>query len=474
MSRSLLKNTSIYGIGAVMNKALGFLLIPLYTRFLTVGEYGILALLNLTLQLLTFLFLMGVSTAAMRDYYEPGADDAARRRVYGNALLLLLLLPVLGAGALLLGGGPVAGAVLPALPPLLLGLVVLLALFSPVISLLNGLLRVQRRPRAFVAFQLGFFLLQTVLIVLAVGPLGYGLRGQLGARIAAYAVFWGLAVLLVARHADLRFDRATMRRLLVFGLPLIPFFVFAWLQSSAGRFLLERAATLEAVGVFALAAQFSGLLVLLGNATDNALLPHFYETAGRPDSARPLGTLVVKFVAGFGLLALYTTAAAEPLVLLVADPAYHEAIHYIPLLTLAGWLLVAAKPFTWSLTWAKRTGTLSFVRFTTLLVTLALLAVLLWGLGWGVRGVVAATLGANAALVVGGYLASRRAVPLEFEPRAAALVCTIVVAGAGALHLLRDDRITLGGTLAKLAVLAVATLTVARLANLRLPRIALA
>ena len=42
--RTLLGNTLIYGLGNYGVKIIGFLLIPLYTRYLTPSDYGIIAL----------------------------------------------------------------------------------------------------------------------------------------------------------------------------------------------------------------------------------------------------------------------------------------------------------------------------------------------------------------------------------------------------------------------------------------------
>ena len=69
-----------FGLGMVLVKSLGFLLIPIYTRFLSVADYGALALLVITLQLLSFIFLFGISTASMRYYFDHDADPSSRRR----------------------------------------------------------------------------------------------------------------------------------------------------------------------------------------------------------------------------------------------------------------------------------------------------------------------------------------------------------------------------------------------------------
>ena len=46
--KKLLRHTSVYGLGNILNKAVGFLLIPFYTHYLTTADYGTLELLDLS------------------------------------------------------------------------------------------------------------------------------------------------------------------------------------------------------------------------------------------------------------------------------------------------------------------------------------------------------------------------------------------------------------------------------------------
>lgn len=43
----LAKGTLIYGLGGVLNRFIGFLLLPLFTSYLTPAEYGIAAILDM-------------------------------------------------------------------------------------------------------------------------------------------------------------------------------------------------------------------------------------------------------------------------------------------------------------------------------------------------------------------------------------------------------------------------------------------
>ncbi|MDH3591366.1 MAG: oligosaccharide flippase family protein, partial [Planctomycetota bacterium] len=357
MTAPLVKRSLVYGVGAAFQRGLGLLLLPLYAHFLTLREYGALALLNLLYQLCNRVLLMGVDAAAMRHYFEPGVD---RRRLYGAAFAWTVLCVPLGAFVL----APVALVAGDVLLPSLGGsrlclLVVAAALFVPVINLRIDLFRAQERARAFVTFQAVFLTGQAVAIAVGVAGLRAGLAGQLWGRLAANAAFWIVAAVSLHRFGGWAADRGWWKRLLGFGLPLVPFFLFAWANRAAGRFFLEHFASLESVGLYALAAQFSGVLLMAGNAADRAIVPHFYRLAKDPAQTAGLRSLAERYTASLAVAGLAGAAVAEPVALLLTPSPYHAGAAWIAPLTAGTWLFLLFKPFQWSLTEAGRTRRLS-------------------------------------------------------------------------------------------------------------------
>ena len=60
------KNTAIYGVGNILIKLAAFVLIPVYTRYLSHKEVGILALVEMFEVMLTPFFIMGLGPALFR------------------------------------------------------------------------------------------------------------------------------------------------------------------------------------------------------------------------------------------------------------------------------------------------------------------------------------------------------------------------------------------------------------------------
>ena len=84
--KKLTKHTSIYSLGNILSKAVGFFLIPFYTHYLTPADYGTLELLDLSTALVGLLLNMWMNASVVRYYYEYD-DEKNRNEVVSTALI---------------------------------------------------------------------------------------------------------------------------------------------------------------------------------------------------------------------------------------------------------------------------------------------------------------------------------------------------------------------------------------------------
>ena len=67
---SLFRNVVIYGMGDAATSVVSLLLLPIFTKFLTPADYGVITML-LTIEAVTkVMFRWGVDTAFMRLFYD--------------------------------------------------------------------------------------------------------------------------------------------------------------------------------------------------------------------------------------------------------------------------------------------------------------------------------------------------------------------------------------------------------------------
>src|SRR4051812_46439862 len=84
-SGTLFKHSTIYALGTLSRQLASFLMLPVYTNYLTPADYGVVGLLSFTLALLEPLLGARLSEAMPKFYYDQ-ADPNKREAVVTTAL----------------------------------------------------------------------------------------------------------------------------------------------------------------------------------------------------------------------------------------------------------------------------------------------------------------------------------------------------------------------------------------------------
>jgi len=87
--KEVASHTLVYGLGSAAQTLLGFVLIPLYTRYYTPEMYGVFTLVTLVGTVAGAVFCLGAASALGRSYYDYESPDD-RSRVVGTALAIAL------------------------------------------------------------------------------------------------------------------------------------------------------------------------------------------------------------------------------------------------------------------------------------------------------------------------------------------------------------------------------------------------
>ena len=87
---ALFRNLAIYGLGDAATSIVGFLLLPVYTRFLTPTDYGVIGLLLTVEVVAKIVFRWGVDASFMRLYFD--RDDGGGRQLLASTIFWFLVI----------------------------------------------------------------------------------------------------------------------------------------------------------------------------------------------------------------------------------------------------------------------------------------------------------------------------------------------------------------------------------------------
>src|SRR6476469_2204242 len=94
--QSLGGQTLVYTLGIIIGKVASFIMLPVYTRYLTPADYGILELLSMTIEVIGMITGIGLVTGVFK-FYCAEDDRLEKNTIMSTAALGVLALAVLTA-----------------------------------------------------------------------------------------------------------------------------------------------------------------------------------------------------------------------------------------------------------------------------------------------------------------------------------------------------------------------------------------
>ena len=323
----LLGNTLVFALGGLAIKAVSLVLMPLYTTALTAGEYGTAELLNSAIEIVLPLLSLGVVEALYRFSID---DDVPKDELFAGSLVVL-------------GGGVVCAGVACALGRVLWNmehagsffvLFCSVCVFKATTQLARGLGHVRR----FVAYGLINALAMVVSTYLLLVRAHLGVEGYLWSFTIGYLVGGLVAFLGSAEYrllAPFRFDRALLRRMLVYSLPLVPNLLSWWLVSVSGRYVVLWGSGLAAAGLFTAASKMPSLINIVASVFQQAWQYSTAREIDSPDRGAFFGVVMRGYSLATLTVAGLVIALNRPISRVMLQAEFAEGWRYVPLLMLA-------------------------------------------------------------------------------------------------------------------------------------------
>jgi O-antigen/teichoic acid export membrane protein len=409
----------------MVNSAFGLVLVPIYSRYLRAGEFGVLSLLTVTLTLVTIVLKFGLNHAFFRHYYETD-DPAHRRKIVGSTLIFLLVSSAV-ATALLWTIAPQISAVVfrsDGSRADLIQLVFLISFFEVITLIPDSILRAKFKSARYSALNITAFLFQLLLIAYLVIGVGASVRNVLIGRLAGAAFEALLFYAMVRRDLSLSFSTTELRSMLAFGTPLIFGQISFQLFMMIDRFFLERYATERELGAYSMANTLVSVVTILVTVPFSQVWTVMRFSVMKEEGAEEYYSRVLTYILLVSMFfALGVSAVAGDGLLLFALRSYWPAAAIIPLLAMAAVLDSASRVLNIGTTLKKRTIFAPLVIFAALIVNVALNFVLIPK--YGIAGATVSTLLSYIVFCALRYWSSNLFFKVRYEWSRVFTICAV-------------------------------------------------
>jgi O-antigen/teichoic acid export membrane protein len=320
------KNALLYSIGTIAIRSASFLLIPIYTYSLSVADYGLLAVLLQTAQILIIFVSLGSRTALVR-FAKESDQKGELGLLIGTSVFINLLGAALATaicGALLL---PLFRDILHT--EHVLRYVVLTCSAAATNCLAFHLMAYYRAEQKGVKVTMANLCAAGVL-VLATGVfvrlMHLGIDGALIAQTVSYGLLSIFFLIDIASKVRLGVSLHLTLSLIRFGLPLIFVMGGVLVTQTSALYFLSHFSGLAQVGVYSLGLKLAAIVeMILILPFEMAYEPFVYGQIGNPGLWRTISRLLTYLMLAFTFLACGIVFIARDVLPLIAPPAFSAA-----------------------------------------------------------------------------------------------------------------------------------------------------
>lgn len=328
--KRLLSNTAILGVGTFASKVLVFLLMPLYTAFLSTEQFGVADLITQTANLIIPLASVGICDGLFRFALDSERDD--RKRVFTVSMTVLtvgaLLLGLVSFGSYTFGGS--LGQYVP-----MVALYVIGANFHSAVA---HYLRAEGKTalfaiQGFVNTALTILLNVLFLVVWHMGSTGYVLSVVVADLLITVWLFVGCRLWRDFRPCF--FDRKTCCELLKFSIPYIPTTMLWWITSVSDRYVVTLFCGVDMQGLYAASSKIPTLILLVSGVFIEAWQFSTVKDAKPEERTEFFCAVFRNYMSIMFMAASVLMIGSQLLTKILMAEAYYSSWQFVPILVLA-------------------------------------------------------------------------------------------------------------------------------------------
>lgn len=322
-------------IGETVPKIISILLLPVYTRYFSPEDYGIMSYIDSLIIFVLIFSILSLNSYVLRNYFEQ-KDITEQKKLVGNIFLFISIYNVLTFfffSFLLYGLLEILDSNINFLPLVFLALIANFFETFSVIPLV--LLRINEKAKQFIFYSLSKTVLQILLTLLFVILLDYGIDGKYYSLILANSIFAVIYIKMMLQESILNFNLKQINSALKFSLPLVPGAIAFIILDISDRIILEKYVTLQELGLYSIAYILGFGLNVIINGSYRAFEPVLFKSFSHQNFSEIFIKTKDNFFALVFLAALFFILFSQEILRIVATDSYFSASYIVPIIVLA-------------------------------------------------------------------------------------------------------------------------------------------
>lgn len=335
--KKVLENSFLYIFSSLLIQAIGFILLPIYTLFLTPQDYGITNLVNGFIQVATFIVAFSLYSAAIRFYADYKDDKERLKTFYGTITTFVLISGIIFFCLAMILREVIASWFFEGISFYPIIFITFLNLtFVSLRTMHQSILQGMQEGKKLTVINLTVLGITILLNLFFIAVLKLGAVGFLIAQLIVNIGYLIFMIIDLKKHDLFAFniDFKILREALKYAVPLMPHNLSTHIASFTSRIFINMNGTLVSVGLYSIAMQFGALIDTVQVAVNKAFQPWFYEMMNNnnAESRKEVVNLSNALLIFYSLIYMGIGLFSQEVVILMINKRYLISWTVIPIL----------------------------------------------------------------------------------------------------------------------------------------------
>jgi O-antigen/teichoic acid export membrane protein len=331
----LIKDSATYGLGAVLERLVGFLLIPLYTRYLVPADYGVLGMLAIISMMFEVFAFLGMRSSVFREF-SLKTDAETRRRVVTNGLITVTVLGFALAALTAAFSGYISHFLLGSSEyARMVSATGLSSAFAAIFTIPLMVLQADRKAKTVSLLNLGKLLATASITIVLVVVLQWGVWGVVISALATNVLFALPLAGAILRQFGFEWNRAIWNSMMAYGMPFVPFRLQSVAIGIFADYSVRLTLGLHEAGLYNVAGRFALPLAFVVTAVNTAWWPYKFKVfREEQDPEQVFRSVTTYYFASMYILWVFVALWGPEILRLMTPREYHDAASIVPVLAL--------------------------------------------------------------------------------------------------------------------------------------------
>jgi O-antigen/teichoic acid export membrane protein len=427
--KSIGKESTIYSLSNILTRAIGFLLIPLYTKFLTPDQYGIISVVTSLISFISIFYNFGMSSTWSRFFFDFKDHSHEQKTFLGNIILFIITVGIISSVIFSFFGKNIFEYFAPGIDfyPYIL-LAIWSSFFLNFFNIQLEIYRIRQKSFKYAGYSLAKFIGTVALTVIAIAVYKFGALGKVMSEFVVIILTAVFALMMLARDMQINFNPKLLKKAIFFAFPLFLHQLSSLTYLVADKFFLVNHNGLSDTGIYNISFQFGSIMSLIVSSIQLSWYTFFMNATKKdPNEVRPVfSRLTTYYIIATLLIGMSIVFYADEVIRIFTTKEYYGAVSLIPVFVFGfffqGLYYIEVTKLYYNKKFVKYLPLISFISaIANILLNYFLVPI------YGTQGAAFASLFTMVVLYIATLVFSQKAYRTHYELKRIGLLVIVVI-----------------------------------------------